>query len=483
MKRAILICALLCGVFTSQAKVKLPAVIASNAVLQRNETVNLWGEAIPNSKLTIRPSWTKQKYSTVVGEDGKWILPVETTEAGGPYSISFSDGETTTIDNIMLGEVWLCFGQSNMRMIMKGNGGQPVEGMMDAILQADSLIPVRYFRTEYQYGFEPKDDLVGDWRVNSPQYISMRGATPYFFSLYLQGVLKVPVGIVECAWGGSRIESWMSPSMIKEYDPNYEIPTDTGEAEVDKPNHKATLLYNGLLCPLQNLKFKGALWYQGEANLDNIPEYPKLFKIFVESLRADHFDNGTFPFYYAQLAPYGGEKNKNTTLLMREQMAKMTDLVERTGMVVLSDVGEDKSIHPRRKQEVGTRFAYWALGDTYGYDYVAYRAPEFNTMRQVAANDLYPKRVAINFKHAPMGMSFADPAVSSVNFEVAGEDKVFYPATSRIGWGKDHIEVWSDQVDEIVAVRYGFHDFFKGDLFSAYGIPVSSFRTDDWELE
>ncbi|MFI3303769.1 MAG: sialate O-acetylesterase [Rikenellaceae bacterium] len=484
MKKITLLCALLCGFATAQAKVTLPTVIASNAVLQQNESVKLWGEGTPNSKLTIRPSWTKQKYTTQIAADGKWELPVETVAAGGPYTISFDDGEVTKIDNIMLGEVWLCFGQSNMRMAIYGNGGQPVEGLMDVLLQADSLIPIRYFRAELQSAFEPKDDLEGNWKVNSPKSVKTLGATAYFFAQYLQSVLKVPVGVVECAWGGSKIEAWMSPDMLNEYKAGYPMPKSSKDFVNGKANNTAAQLYNGLLSPLKNLRFKGALWYQGESNLLNSDEYPALFKIFVESLREDHFDNGVFPFYYAQIAPYGlnAASGKNYNIRMRETQAKMIDNVERVGMVVLSDIGEEVCIHPRQKKSVGNRFAYWALGDTYGYDMVDYRAPEFNTMRQLAANNKYPKRVGLNFKHAPLGLCFADANVPSVNFEVAGEDKVFYPATARISNGNNHIEVWSDQVEDIVAVRYGCREYFKGDVFNSYGIPISSFRTDDWDL-
>ncbi len=475
MKKLLLLCALACGAFIAQAKVTLPNVLATNAVLQQNENVTLWGKGEPNAKLTVRPSWTKQKYMTQISAEGDWSVDVETISAGGPYSISFNDGEELVIENILLGEVWLCFGQSNMRMVMTGNGGQPVEDLMNTILQADSMLPVRYFRSEYQSSFEPMEQIPGKWGVNSSKNVRTFGATGYFFAKYLQSILKVPVGVVEIAWGGSRIESWMSADMMKKFDPEFKPLADTGE-KLKTPNHVATQLFNGLLAPIKNLRFEGALWYQGEANIGNGDEYPALFKIFVESLRADHFDNGKFPFYYAQLAPY-----EKSSPYMRETMANMIDDVERTGMIVLSDVGEDLCIHPRQKKAVGERFAFWALGENYGYN-VGYRAPEYNSMRQVAANNLYPKRVALSFKHAPLGLCLGDPeATRSYNFEVAGEDRVFYPATARIGWGKDHIEVWCEEVENIVAVRYGFKNYFKGDVYNSFGIPISSFRTDDWE--
>ncbi len=480
MRRILLFVALLCGVTAIEAKVSLPSLLASGAVLQQCDRVTLWGGAEPNRKVSIQPSWTKQAYATTSSSDGEWEIEVETPTAGGPYTITFDDGtkDITTIESVMLGEVWLCFGQSNMRMPMKGYVGQPVEGAMDTIMQADSLAPLRYYQAKNIYSFKPKEHLAGEWMANSPRYAPSFGATPYHFGLYLQRVLGVPVGIVECAWGGSNIEAWMSEDMLKRFNPQYKIPVDNG-GKVKSAQQRATLLYNGILEPMKRLKFKGAIWYQGEANAARYGEYASLFKIFVESLRSDHFDCGTFPFYYAQIAPY----ERANFVMMREVQQKLTSQVERTGMVVLSDVGERNIIHPRHKREVGERFAYMALGDTYGYNSVAYSAPEYVSMRELAANKLYPKRVALTFKNAPQGLCFGDPESPSINFEVAGEDRLFYPAEVLIGKGKNHLEVWSDKVDDIVAVRYGFHNYFKGDVYNAYGIPLSSFRTDSWEIE
>ncbi len=484
MKRFLLAWVVACCIATAQAKVKLPNILASNAVLQQNSSVMLWGEGEPNSKITIRPSWTKQRYTTQSASDGRWSVAVETISAGGAYTISFDDGskEITTIENIMLGEVWLCCGQSNMRMPMSGNksGGQPVEGVMDVIMQADSATPIRCFRADYQYSYKPEVEIPGEWRVHSSQNISSFSATAYFFAQYIHRALNVPVGIVECAWDGAKIEAWMSADMLRKYDPAYEIPVDNGE----KPKQAyiiPTILFNGLLAPLKNLAFQGAIWYQGESNLHNISEYPALFKIFVESLRADHFDNGNFPFYYAQIAPYGSDQRN---AFMRETMAKMIDDVDNTGMAVLSDLGEEGRIHPRKKQEVGERLAYWALAETYGrrYEGAGYRAPEFNSMRIIeSANKSAVQRAALNFNYAPMGLCLRNSAVATTNFEVAGEDRVFHPATARIGSGKDHIIVWCDKVKEIAAVRYGFRSYFDGDVYNTYGVPISSFRTDDWQ--
>ncbi len=482
MKKLLLSLALLCGVATSEAKVTLPSLLQDNAVLQQNETIVLWGWGEANKKLTVRPSWTKQKYMTDISAEGAWEIEVETTSAGGPYSISFSDGEVTTIENIMLGEVWLCFGQSNMHMVMKGNGTQPVEGSMDAILQADSLQPLRYHRTDYQGSLTPMANSKSEWLLNAPRNVPTMGATPYFFGRYLQSVLRVPVGVVECAWGGSSIEAWMSEEMLKEFDADYEIPVDEATIKTNK-QQTPTMLYNGMLKPLQNMRFKGAIWYQGEANLGNREEYPALFKILVESLREDFFDCGEFPLYYAQLVPYANNKDPMSTTLMMMTQAGMVDDVERTGMVVLSDIGEAVCIHPRHKETTGKRFAYWALGDAYGYNMVHYRAPEYNSMKVLAANNSFPKRVALNFKYAGLGLSFADANVPSQNFEVAGEDQIFYPATARIGSGGNHIELWSDEVEDVVAVRYCIKSFFIGDVYNNFGIPISPFRTDDWAIE
>ena len=461
-----------------QAKVTLPALLTNNAVLQQKSNLLLWGEAT-GSVVVIRPSWTDKEYKTEVRRDKSWSIEVETPNASNKsYSISFNDGETTIIDNILIGEVWFCSGQSNMKVPVKGNPSQPILGSADAIYGAKKSIPLRLYTVDETYAFTPQEESNGKWEEYTPESVANFGATPFFFGRYLQKVLDIPVAIINCSWGGSKIEAWMPKELLESYK-EYDF-TALNKREISAlPQTDKTVLYNGMMHSMKNLCFKGMLWYQGEANRSNYWEYPDLFSLFANMLRS-HFNCGEFPIYYAQIAPFGfGPEDYGA--LMRESMSKIMNKVDKTGMITLSDIGEEKCIHPRYKEITGKRFAYWALGDSYGYKGVEYRAPEFRDMKTLSASKKQnlPNRVALRFNYANMGLCLMEGTTSN-NFEVAGEDGIFYPASFRLVSKTEYpIELWSDKVPKIVAVRYGFQNYFKGDIFNNFGIPLSSFRTDN----
>ena len=242
--------------------------------------------------------------------------------------------------------------------------------------------------------------------------------------------------------------------------------------------------------PLKDISVTGALWYQGEGNRFNPEAYLSLFPTFVEGLRS-HLNSGEFPFYYAQIAPYS-MNNDFSWVAMREAMSKLMSLTPRTGMVTLTDIGEQNRIHPRFKREVGERFALWALGDHYGVGGFDYRAPEFREVKLIAAKGKHPNKLGVYFDHAPNGLCMVDRDVDSSNFEIAGEDQVFYPAMAKVSASTaikptnesgPLVEVWSDKVPNPVAVRYAFKNYVVGDLYNTFGIPVSSFRSDAWNLK
>lgn len=464
-----------------EAKVTLPSLLSNNAVLQRNTEVLLWGKATPNKRVKITTSWNGEKYQAISDANGNWKQTVKTTDAGVGYTITFNDGETTVLNNILLGEVWLCSGQSNMELAVTGNPTQPIKGAADLIYKAKRETPIRMFTVEKNPASTPQDECGGEWRENTGDAVAKFSATAYYFAKYLSEALDVPVGVITTSWGGTKIESWISKdwlAMVKQYDLSA-LANDDDELYHMQP----TTLFNGMIYPLRNLKFKGMLWYQGEANRPNAEEYLKLFPVFVNELRS-LFKCGKFPFYYAQIAPFGYGKG-NQTILMRETMAKLMDMVENTGMVTLTDAGEETVIHPREKDKVGARFAYWALGDAYGVEGVDYRAPEYAGMLLLPAENRFPCRIGLRFKHDEHGICFENgvTTATSKNFEIAGEDKVFHPAEVKIMHKNEYVlEVWSDKVPNPVAVRYAFKNYVKGDLFNTFGVPVSSFRTDDWEF-
>ncbi|MFR9519399.1 MAG: sialate O-acetylesterase [Rikenellaceae bacterium] len=474
MKRIITIITLALACEMAEAKVSLPALLSDNAVLQQQNEVKLWGKAT-GKRVEIKASWSDEVLTAKVAKDGSWECYITTPTASEGHSISFDDGHSTTISNLLLGEVWLCSGQSNMKVPMRGNVSQPIEGSADVILHAKASRPIRLFTVPERPSATPLDECDGEWVLYTPENVAAFGATPLFFADYLQGVLEIPVGIVNCSWGGSTIEAWLPRHTLEQYK-EYDFEAIDREQVTALPQTQPTLCYNGMMRSMRNLTFKGMLWYQGEANRKNHQEYPELFARFATMLRS-HFNCGEFPIYYAQIAPYGfGPVGKGVA--MRVSQSEIMDKVNRTGMVCLSDVGECDCIHPRYKRAAGERFAYWALGDTYGYVGVEYRAPEFAEMVDLEASGKLPKRVALRFNYAQMGLSLSSDSLSE-NFEVAGADGVYYPAQMNFVSKSDYpIHLWSEQVEQIKAVRYGYKDYFKGDVFNNFGIPLSTFCTE-----
>ena len=463
---------------TTHAKIKLPNLLCDNAVLQQESQVIMWGHSTMK-KVEISTSWSDKIYTVTVSADGTWSIPIPTPKASfDAHSITFDDGEPVTINNILIGELWLTSGQSNMKLALQGNPSQPIIGAAQAIMKARREVPIRFFTVEEKSATEPQSDCVGEWKENLPENVASASATAYFFAQYMFESLGLPIGIVNCSWGGSTIESWMSRETLLSFNKDYDFSKIAGGNKSNLAQRVQTNAYNGMLSGLKNLQFRGMLWYQGEANRPNYQDYPELFSCFASAVRS-HFDCGEFPIFYAQIAPFGIGDDLSGAL-MRESQAKIMSKVENTGMVVLSDIGEERCIHPRHKREVGTRFAYWALAQVYGFSGIEYRAPEFSELIHLnRKNNTEEGAVGLRFNYAEFGLSLATEQMSR-NFEVAGADGVFYPAQMRIVFKKKHhIEVWSDKVSDIKEVRYGFKNYFKGDVYNNFGIPISSFRTDN----
>lgn len=312
-----------------EAKVKLPSVLSSNMVLQQQSNVKLWGEAKENSFVTIKTSWNNKSYKTATDQQGKWLLIVSTPVAGGPYEISFSDGETLTLKNILIGEVWFCSGQSNMEMPMSGFDRQPTQGTNDIIAKAKASTPIRIYNTDSkdgrwvrQFSKTPQEDCKGEWLENSPSNVSHTSAVAYFFAKYIQEVLEVPVGIIVSSLGGSKVEAWMSREAITPFKS-----IDLSILDNDEPikNITATpcVLYNGKIAPFTNFTIKGFLWYQGESNRDNADLYKSLMPAFVKDLR-NKWSIGEFPFYFVEIAPFNYESADGTSAArMREVNSKI----------------------------------------------------------------------------------------------------------------------------------------------------------------
>jgi sialate O-acetylesterase len=455
------------------AKVKLPSFFSDGMVLQQQTNAAIWGWAKPAADIKIFTSWNKKSYTAKADANGKWMAKIATPAAGGQYSITVSDGEPVILNNILIGEVWLCSGQSNMEMPMKGFKDQPVIGSNDAIFNSTND-QLRIYTVPRAVERQTKDTSKSSvWKNANPESISNFSATAYYFGRLLQQQLKIPVALINATYGGSPAEAFMSAESLKAF-PEISIPSSTGTEKLNNKN--ATTLYNGMIHPITGYTIKGCIWYQGESNYDRAEQYEKLFPAMVRLWR-NEWGQENFPFYFAQIAPYDnsmypqGKLNpKINSAYLRDAQRKSLAAIPTSGMVVLMDDGEEKSIHPANKEIVGKRFAYLALGDAYTFKGFAYQSPLFDSL-------LVNGTVAtVKFKNAPNGLtSFGKPITQ---FEIAGTDKNFYPAQAVVSKGT--ILLSSPQVATPVAVRYAFKDFVMGELFSTEGYPVSSFRTDDW---
>jgi len=452
-----------------QAQIKIASVLGDNMVLQRNTEVKIWGTSIPNDKLTISTGWDKAKINTVSNEKGQWMVKVKTMNAGGPYNILVSNAkQNITLKNILLGEVWLCSGQSNMEMPMLGFSDSPINEANDLLMDADNN-NIRLFTVKKASMTAPQDTCEGDWTMANAESVGKFSAVGYLYARQLQRKLNVPVGMICSSWGGSRIEAWIN----KDYMSKFPEPLRFTTQEKTPAHHKASQLYNGMINPIKNFVIKGALWYQGESNRNEYQYYAGLMSGLIENWRND-FGIGQFPFYFVQIAPYAYNNSKDILSgKFCDEQLKASLAIPNCGMVSTIDLGEEKNIHPAEKEIVAKRLVYWAVSETYGIKGIAYKNPYFKT---AIAKD---STMFVSFENAALGLSSYGKELS--NFEIAGEDKVFYPAKAVIT--AKQVKVSAPEVKKPIAIRYGYCNFpeGKGFLYNCAGLPVPSFRSDDWE--
>ncbi|MDE6647732.1 MAG: sialate O-acetylesterase [Prevotella sp.] len=466
MRKLICVICALCA-FHVSAKVRLPKFFADNMVLQQQTECNLWGWTDKGKTVSITTSWDNKTYKVKTDQEGRFDLKVQTPTAGGPYHISFKDGDLVKLDNIMVGEVWLCSGQSNMEMQMKGFKQQPVEGTTEELLRCKDP-QLRLFTVKRNPQLLPQTDVTGHWDEATAASVRDFSATAYYFGRALRSTLGVPVGLIVTSYGGSACEAWMKADWLKAFP---KVKQTITEADVKKLHQRCpTALYNGQLKPLVGYTMRGAIWYQGEDNVPRYDFYAPLLKAMVEGWRAD-WQQGEFPFYYCQIAPYDYSLiDWKDSQLLREQQQKAESLIPNARMAVLMDAGLEYGIHPRKKRLAGERLAILALSNTYDIkglpDFAVYKEVEFKNDTAVIAFDR--SKEWVYFEHG----------TTSKNFEVAGQDRVFHPAT-KVWVARNHVYVLCDEVKQPAAVRYAFKDWVDGDLMHD-GLPVSSFRTDNW---
>lgn len=448
------------SVLRLSAEVRLPAILGSNMVLQQQASVNFWGWGDPFEKVTITNSWGTTIDSATCTSEGKWKTTVRTPIAGGPHRITVKGYNTIVLENVLVGEVWLCSGQSNMEW-------SAMNGNKQALAEAPNATntQIRFFhvpRTSAEY---PQEDCRAGWKVCNPEDMKRFSTIGYFFGKKLNNELHSPVGLINSSWGGTPADTWTPADAIAQ-----DEDLKTAAAKLQAVPWGPVLpgkLYNGMIAPLAPYTITGALWYQGESNVTTASTYTKLLSSMISNWRKNWGDD--FSFYIVQIAPFAyGTEYEGPALRDAQNQVKLP----KTGMIVISDLVDNiKDIHPQNKLDVATRLADLALADTYHKRSGPYQYPSYKEMK--IEND----KVRVFFENANGGLMAKNGAVSDI--AIAGEDKIFYKATAKIEGNT--LVVSSPEVKKPVAVRFGYRNQSMPNLFSKEGLPVNLFRTDSWE--
>ena len=447
----------------SHTPVSLPALFTDHIVLQQQDSVPIWGWGQASTTVRIIGSWSSQDtVSVVVDDSGRWKGKIKTGRYGGPYTLHVFSGnnerEKIVLNDVMIGEVWLCSGQSNMEWT-------PANGIANqsAEIAAADYPQIRFFSLDKRGSQTLQEDCHAKWEVCTPEVMRKRSAVAYFFGRHLHQKLDVPVGLIVSAWGGTAAEVWIPEDAVPD------TPEERNVIASRKcpwwPVEPGTL-YNSMIYPLLPYRIAGAIWYQGESNRDDPKPYFGLMKSLIACWRKDF--GKEFPFYQVQIAPFNYQSTNNGPALVREAQEQIVHEVPHTGIVITNDVGEYGNIHPARKQEVGSRLGNLALGEHYGLLEKGYQSPFLEQATVVKG------KAVLTFSHAEEGLVCADKVVKGL--QIAGKDKNFVEAKARIKGNR--LEVYASNVKEPTEVRYCFDDATVGNLFNKHGLPVAPFRVE-----
>ena len=475
MKRVLtFLLAVMAAAGTISAKITLPEIIGDNMVLQQDTKVRIWGKASAGKTVTITTSWSREKTKVTADGDGNWLALVQTPAASyTQHSMVISDGEAVKLDNILIGEVWFCGGQSNMEMPLNGFWDCPIEGSNEEIATSGKRSGIRLVKIPKTGTLAPSETVEGKWELSNPQNTRWFSATAWYFARMLNEALDIPVGLVSCNWGGTRVESWLPEEIVRTY-PDIDYDSECCKNEQTWWHYSnVTIMYNGMYYPIRNYTVKGFIWYQGESNVGKHDTYPDRFKTLVNLWRENQGSES--PVFLVELAPwlYGGDGTSGARF--REMQHNLAREISNCGVICTNDLvypDEDTQIHPRNKKDVGHRLAYLALNRTYGQTGIECQYPEYKSFT------IDGDTAEVFFDNAEDGLS---PWKGLEGFEVAGEDKVFHKAEARVHTGHKSVLVRSDEVASPVAVRYCFRDFQIGNLVSGRDLPVLPFRTDNWD--
>jgi sialate O-acetylesterase len=478
----------------ARGDVKLPAIFGSHMVLQRDQKDRVWGWAKPGEDVTVKIGG--QTHTAKAGADGSWQVMLDPMPAGGPHTLSVEGENSIKFDDVLVGEVWICSGQSNMQWSVAASN--------DAELEiATAKYPlIRFIAVPNRGMQEPQKDFKGQWQPVRPDTVGGLTAVGYFFGRRLHQVLDVPIGLINDSWGGSACEAWVRRDilaadekysrMLKRWEKlekdfaDWKTAVDKAKAEGKQPprqpsgnlaalmggNSRPGNIYNAVLKPTIGYGIRGVIWYQGESNAGKAYQYRDLFPLMIKSWR-DEWGQGDFSFYWVQLADFLAETPEPKESMWAElrEAQTMTMKLPNTGEAVIIDIGEGKDIHPRNKQDVANRLVRWALARDYGVK-IAFHSPSYKSMEKNG------KKIVLQFDSVGRGLKTFDVAEPR-GFAIAGSDRKFVNAQAKIV-GPAKVEVWSDAVSEPVAVRYAWADNPVCNMYSAEGLPLTPFRTDDW---
>ncbi len=470
------------GAVPAHDALELSGMFRDHMVLQRECHAAIWGTAKAGATVTIDPSWAVRATKAIADRTGRWQATIETPAAGGPFSIEVkSGGETELLSDVLVGEVWICSGQSNMQWKLRGFG---VDHFKEDVQRA-KYPRIRFCDVPQVIALEGQDQVDSRWTVCSPQTALAFSAVGYFFGSRLHQELDVPIGLISTNWGGSSAEAWVSPEVLNEDFPEFDSLFATNEeiskqsgvlfSRSNKPpqglnQRNPSVLYNSMIRPLIPFSFRGVIWYQGESNVKAPIQYRTLFPTLIRDWRARWRHD--FPFYFVQIAPFSYKQEPVSAAFLRE--AQMMALSEpNTGMVVTMDIGNPSNIHPKQKKPVGERLALLALKHDYGRKDLVASGPIYDKF------SVENNAIRLHFKHVGSGLASRDGRPLT-HFTIAGSDKSFVVADATIDG--DTIVVSSDHVLAPVAVRFAFASGDTPNLSNKNGLPASSFRTDDWPI-
>ena len=457
---------------------RLSHLFTDHAVMQRETQAPVWGWGKPGATVKVTGSWDGRTVKCKVGEDGTWRVNLQTAGAGGPFEIKVRSGrESITVSDIALGEVWLCSGQSNMEMPVSGFGFQEVEGATEAILSSpETASQVRVFDIKTPKKTAPVDDVDASWACTYGDVTARTSAVGYFFARRLTKSLGVPVGIIVNAWGGSRIEPWMSREMIDASGISAEerAAIEAIEEKPDRWPETPELIWNGRVAPIVGYAARGIIWYQGCSNIGQ-GCYDKLQAAMVRSWREAWGRN--LPFIFTLLAPYEhGDADGRWRPHFVETQLRTEQLLPDSWAVCTETLGNKVTVHPARKKEVADMMVMRALQNVYGI------SPGVSIELPRIKDVVYGEDGTVRVTLTQVWSNLASISSRDVTgFELAGEDRQFHLAAAQVDWDGQTVTVSCPDVPHPVAVRYSFRNWMGANLAKSNGIPVPPLRTDDWE--